>query len=77
MNYGGIDAYPKKRPQSPWKKVFLWKPTRIDGHWYWLRNVHQRWRMDYQAKDDAIGANIITQYEYAVDVFDLIKKDAE
>lgn len=77
MNYGGIDAYPKKRPWSPWKKVFLWTPTRIGGRWYWLRTVHRRWRMNYEPKADAIGADITPQYEYAIDVFDLIQKDSQ
>jgi hypothetical protein len=71
MNYGGIDAYPNPKPAQkwhPWRKKFLWAPKIIDKKIYWLRYVHERFRATHELN---------FEYQYAVDVFDLIKKDSE
>jgi hypothetical protein len=74
MNYGGIDAYPRPpKPWHPWKKKFLWMPKVIDGRVYWLRNVHQRFRSNHWIPG---SIEIAFEYQYAVDLFDLMQKDA-
>ena len=77
MNYGGIDAYPNPKPAQkwhPWRKKFLWMPKIIDKKIYWLRYVNERFRMVSWATG---SSEEMFEYQYAVDVFDLIKKDAE
>jgi len=70
MNYGGIDAYPKpEKPWHPWKKKFLWMPKMIDGRWHWMRTVHMRFRTVTFYPEHNF------EYQYAVDVFDLMQKD--
>lgn len=76
MNYGGIDADNKLRSSwGKWQKEFLWFPKRIDKKWYWLREVHYRWRWlsDWRAESLPETAEI----QYAVDIFDLMKKDSK
>ena len=71
MNYGGVDAYPLGPTNwHPWKKLFLWKPQKIDGQWYWLRTVHMRFRTITFYPEHNF------EYQYAVNVFDLMQKDA-
>jgi hypothetical protein len=70
MNYGGIDAYPQSpNTWHPWKKIFLWKPKKIDGRWHWMRTVHMRFRTVTFYPEHNF------EYQYAVDVFDLMQKD--
>ena len=76
MNYGGIDAYPNPKPAQnwhPWRKKFLWMPKIIDKKIYWLRYVNERFRATHWTG----SVELDFEYQYAVDVFDLIKKDAE
>lgn len=74
MNYGGIDAYPKPLNNwHPWRKKFLWMPKVIDGRVYWLRNVHERFRSKHWVPGTV---EIVFEYQYAVNVFDLMQKDA-
>lgn len=71
MNYGGVDASNSK-PSVQWGKwqiQFLWLPKRIDGRWHWLRKIHYRWR--YTGNTEYIA-----EFQYAIDVFDLIEKDS-
>ena len=73
MNYGGIDAAPHLRKWHPWRKKFLWMPKKIDDKWHWLRTVHERFRM----VSWAVGTGEeMFEYQYAVNVFDLMQKDA-
>ena len=76
MNYGGIAAYPNPIPAQkwhPWRKKFLWIPKIIDKKICWLRYVHERFRMISWAP--GLGEEQF-EYQYAVDLFDLMQKDA-
>jgi hypothetical protein len=73
MNYGGTDFPPPSKKWHPWRAKFLWTPMKIDGKWYWLRNVHERFRMVSWATS---SSEEMFEYQYAVNVFDLMQKDA-
>jgi len=66
MNLGGTDY---QHTWSPWTKKFLWKPFKIEEKWYWLRTIYKRKKINtiFPRQYD---------YEYAVDLFDLIKKES-
>jgi len=74
MNYGGIDAAPPNRKWGKWQTEFLWRPKRIENKWYWLRRIHYRFRMISWAP--GLGEEKY-EFQYAVDVFDLMQKDSQ
>jgi hypothetical protein len=68
MNYGGADVGSESKYNwTKWFPKFLWFPKKIDGKWYWLRTIHLRFNR----------ATWDIHVQYAVDVFDLMKKDSE
>lgn len=74
MDYSGTDYPEIPRPWHPWKKQFLLFPKIIDGRIYWLRTVYRRFRLLRWATNTP---NKMFEYQYAVDVFDLMKKDSD
>lgn len=52
---------------TKWERVFLWTPTKINGRWIWFKFIYKRQRilLWYSQK---------TEYDYALDLFDLIHK---
>ena len=83
MNYGGVGSNQSNtRPWSPWKEKFCWWPTRIvltAEHPYdfsyskhvWLKKIFVRRRPRYPSND----TEQTYEYEYAEDLFDLMKQD--
>lgn len=70
----GIDAYPNPLNNwHTWRKKFLWMPKKIDGKIYWLRSVHERFRSKHWVPGTV---EIVFEYQYAVNMFDLIQKDS-
>ena len=75
MMYDGMgNQTPYTKHWHPWRKKFLWLPKIIDGKAYWLRNIHQRFRANHWIPG---SIEIAFEYQYAVDIFDLMKKDSD
>ena len=69
MNYGGMDASQSTYVWTLWQKHFLFIPKKIEGKWYWLRTIYERF---YIASWDPM---IVRQHQFAVDLFDLMTKN--
>ena len=76
MMYDGMGLHRASTPKhwNPWKKKYLWLPKIIDGKVYWLRYVHKRFRTNHWIPG---SIEIAFEYQYAVDLFDLMQKDAD
>jgi len=80
--------YHNLRPNSkgPWQKKFLWFPkkitfTNIQGEvtltkWMWLTNIYVRSKVHFYYSEGILVdiTKTIQTYEYAEDLFDIIKK---
>ena len=64
MNYGGYGS--SVIVWNRWQGKFLFFPKKIEGKWYWLRQVYYRERMTYGSTN---------KKQWAVDIFDLIDKN--
>jgi len=51
-------------PQGIWERVFAWRPVRVNGQWYWLREVYRREKNKFVIPHQG--------YEYGT-LFDVIK----
>ena len=67
----GIISALSEKNWHPWRKKFLWMPKVIDGKVYCLRYVHMRFRSNHWIPG---SIEIAFEYQYAVDLFDLIGK---
>ena len=54
----------------PWEKRFLWRPTKINERWHWLRFAYVRFRLSSWAADTG---NEMFEYEYTFNIFDVLK----
>ena len=81
MNYGGYGSK-ELIEYSSWQEKFCWFPTNIQlmndeksqikiSKWVWLRKIYIR-------KKRYVGLDInAVEYEYSLDLFDLIKNNSK
>jgi len=80
------DLRPDNNGWGPWKKKFLWLPKKITftdiqnedtiSKWMWLTTIYVRSKVSFQYSEGTLIdiTTTLRTYDYAKDLFDMIKK---
>jgi len=74
--YDNYEEYTKE--WTPWQSKFLWWPKKIEGKSYWLTKVYERHKVKFLYMiDQGDGGKWAFQYQYAFNIFDLMRSENE